>query len=73
MDDKIIRPSQNCFQTYGNSFSFNEIIKLNESEYEEKQLESFKPNWKNNLIGLHTFNYEEGCTVVDVRQKRSRF
>ena len=73
MDDKIIRPSQNCFQTYGNSFSFNEIIKLNESEYEEKQLESFKPNWKNNLIGLHTFNYEKGCTVIDIRQKQDRF
>ena len=73
MNGKIIRPSQNCFQTYGNSFSFNEIIKLNENEYEEKQLESFKPDWKNNLIGLHTFNYEKGCTVIDIRQKRNRF
>ena len=73
MNDKIIRPGQNCFQVYGNGFSFNEIIKLNENEYEEKQLESFKPNWKNNLIGLHTFNYERGCTVVDTRLKRNRF
>ena len=73
MNDKIIRPGQNCFQVYGNGFSFNEIIKLNENEYEEKQLESFKPNWKNNLIGLHTFNYELGCTVIDTRLKRNRF
>ena len=72
MNNKIIRPAQNCFQVYGNGFSFNEIMKLNENEYEEKQLEFFKPDWKNNLIGLHTFNYEKGCTVIDVRIKRNR-
>ena len=48
-------------------------IKLNENEYEERQLEFFKPDWKNNLIGLHTFNYEKGCTVIDTRMKRNRF
>jgi hypothetical protein len=73
MNNKIIRPGQNCFQIYGNSFSFNEITKLNENEYEEKQLQSFKPNWNNDLIGLHTFNYEKGCTVIDVRLKRNKF
>ena len=73
MDNKIIRPGQNCFKIYGNSLSFNEITKLNENEYEEKQLQSFKPNWKNDLIGLHTFNYEKGCTVIDIRLKRNKF
>jgi hypothetical protein len=73
MNEKIIRPAQNCFQIYGNGFSLNEIIKLNENEYEEKQLEFFKPNWKNGLIGLHTFNYDHGCTVIDTRRKQSIF
>ena len=72
MDNKIIRPAQNCFELYGNGFSFNEIIKLNENEYEEKQLKFFKPNWKNDLIGTHTFNHDCGCTVIDSRRKRSR-
>lgn len=72
MNNKIIRPAQNCFQVYGNGFSFNEIIKLNETEYEEKHMEFFKPDWKNGLIGLHTFNYEKGCTVIDARIKRCR-
>ena len=71
MNDKIIRPAQNCFQIYGNGFSLNEIIKLNENEYEEKQLELFKPDWKNDLIGLHTFNHDHGCTVIDTRKKRN--
>ena len=73
MNDKIIRPAQNCFQVYGNGFSFNEIIKLNENQYEEKQLELFQADWKNDLIGLHTFNYDHGCTVIDTRRKRNRF
>jgi len=73
MNEKIIRPAQNCFQVYGNGFSFNEIIKLNENEYEEKQLEFFKPEWKDDLIGLHTFNYNNGCTVSDARIKRFKF
>ncbi len=72
IDDKIIRPAQNCFQVYGNGFSFNEIIKLNENEYEEKHLESFKPYWNDAIIGLHTFNYNDGCTVTDTRRKRNR-
>ena len=43
------------------------------NEYDEKNLESFKPDWKNGLIGLHTFNHDHGCTVIDTRMKRSRF
>jgi len=71
-DKKIIRPSQNCFKIYGNSISFNEIIKLNEKEYEEKQIESFSTYWDKNLIGLHTFNFDSGCTVIDLRSKQKR-
>lgn len=73
INDKMIRPAQNCFQVYGNGFSFNEIIKLNENEYEEKHLEFFKPDWNHSIIGLHTFNYDNGCTVIDTRKKRNRF
>ena len=71
MNEKIIRPAQNCFQIYGNGFSLNEIIKLNENQYEEKQLELFQADWKNDLIGLHTFNHDHGCTVIDTRKKRN--
>jgi hypothetical protein len=73
MNDKIIRPAQNCFKVYGNGLSFNQIITLNENEYVEKQLQSFKPDWKDGLIGFHTFNHDHGCTVIDTRMKRSRF
>ena len=73
MNNKIIRPAQNCYKIYGNGISFNEIIKLNKNEYEEKQIEFFTPNWKNDMIGLHTFNYDAGFTVIDTRIRRSKF
>ena len=72
-DVKIIRPAQNCFQVYGNGISFNEITKLNEKEYEEKQVEVFSTDWNNDLIGLHTFNFDKGCTVIDIRSKQKKF
>ena len=73
LDKKIIRPGQDCFNLYGRGFSFNQIIKLDENEYEEKQIEYFEPNWDENFIGIHTFNYDCGCTVIDARIKRNRF
>ena len=72
VNGKLIRPGQNCHEVYGNGFSFNEIIRLTENEYEEKQIQVFSSNWKEDCIGLHTFNYEQGCTVVDTRVKRKK-
>ena len=39
----------------------------------QSELYLFKPDWKNDLIGLHTFNHDHGCTVIDTRRKRNRF
>ena len=71
---RLIKSVISIFIGSGITFLFiDEIIELNEDQYVEKQLEFFKPDWKNNLIGLHTFNYEKGCTVIDTRVKRNKF
>ena len=72
MDGRIIRPGQNCNKVYGRGFSLNHITKLNEAEYSEEQLEYFEPTWDDSLIGLHTFNFDGKCTVIDTRGRRSR-
>jgi len=69
----LIRPAQNCDGLYGRGFSFNKIIKINENEYEEEQVEYFEPEWDSNIIGIHTFNSEGSCVVIDGRIKRSSF
>ncbi len=71
--EKLIRPAQNCQEIYGQGFSFNEIIKLNENEYVENQLDSFEPTWDKNVIGMHTFNYDVDCTVIDFRIRNRKF
>lgn len=69
---KIIRPSQNCAHRYGYGLKFNEIIKLNETEYEEMEIGSVEPNWNNKIIATHTFNSVNGLTVADAMIIRPR-
>ena len=72
IQDKIIRPSQNCSKYYGYGLCFNEIIKLTETEYEEKLIESFKPKLNDDFIGIHTFNRKNNLTIVDAIIRRPR-
>jgi hypothetical protein len=72
MQDRLIRPSQNCSKYYGYGLCFNEIIKLTETEYEEKLIESFEPKLNNDFIGMHTFNRKNNLTIIDVIFRRPR-
>ncbi len=72
-EGKIYRPSQDCSGRYGNSFDINQIITLSESAYEEENILKVKPEWKRDLKGTHTFNYESGLTIIDVYKFRRRF
>lgn len=72
-DGKIFRPSQDCSGRYGNSFDINHVINLSESDYKEINIKKVKPEWKKNLKGAHTFNFEGGFTIIDVYKFRKRF
>jgi hypothetical protein len=72
MQNKIIRPSQNCSKYYGYGLCFNEIIKLTEIEYEEKLIESFEPKSNDGVLAMHTFNHKNNLTIIDVIFKRPR-
>lgn len=72
-DNKIYRPAQNCSKRYGYGINIQEIMTLNENEYEEKNIDSIFPNWADDLLGTHTLNYCEGLTVIDALIKQSKF
>ncbi|MFL5811874.1 MAG: hypothetical protein ACJ749_20290 [Flavisolibacter sp.] len=63
--DKYYRPAQNnASQQYGYGLKFNEIISLNETEYEEKEILSITPE----LLGLkacHHIDFAENFIVID--------
>lgn len=71
-DDKIYRPSQDCSGRYGNAFNINQILTLNETEYEETRVLKVEPSWDNKLKGAHTFNFDKNFTVIDAYTYRSR-
>tara|TARA_B100002052_G_scaffold198922_1_gene181515 strand:- start:2781 stop:4448 length:1668 start_codon:yes stop_codon:yes gene_type:complete len=72
-NDKIYRPSQNGANSYGYGIQINEIIKISETEYEEINIQSIKPNWHKNILGLHTINFKENLTIIDAIRKKPRF
>jgi hypothetical protein len=72
-DGKIYRPAQDCSKTYGYGLRLNEITRLTESDYEEKQVSFIEPLWKPGIIGTHTFATAGDLTVIDVHTLRSKY
>jgi hypothetical protein len=69
---KMYRPSQDCSGIYGRGININEIIKLNEKEYEERLINKITPNENEALLGTHTFNADDTITVIDGFKYRSK-
>ena len=73
---KIIRPAQDCSKEYGRTLGLYEIVKLNETEYEEVLYKNGSEILKDCRL-LHTINVCDGLAVVDkavVRDKlKKRF
>lgn len=72
-NDNLYRPSQNCSKNYGYGMKINLILKLTESLYEEKVVDSIFPNWDKNLFATHTLASCNNLTVIDGCFKRRRF
>jgi hypothetical protein len=71
-DGHLYRPSQDSSRHYGYGFNICEIIKLTETDYEEKIISKVEPNWDQNIVSTHTLNYEDGLTVIDGQLRRRR-
>lgn len=64
-DGKLWRPSQDSAKQYGYGLTFNEIIELTETSYEEKAHKSLYPEWDDDLHATHTVNRHKELTVID--------
>ena len=69
---RLIRPAQNFCKTYGGSIVLNEVIKLNEKEYEEREAGELVPFDKYYKDGLHTLSVINDQEIL-VDMKRHRF
>lgn len=71
--DRIFRPAQNCAKHYGHGMQIREIVKLSESAYEERQIQSIYPDWEKGIISTHTLNFTGRLTVIDALIKRRKY
>lgn len=70
--NKIYRPSQNASKRYGYGMAINEIVTINENEYQEKNINIILPGWKKNVLATHTLNHDGNLTVIDSLLKRKK-
>ncbi len=66
---KIIRPSQNCKETYGKEIVLNEIRRLSTDSFKEQEL--YALNLSNELEyskGMHTISSSEHFVVIDAKR-----
>lgn len=63
--NEILRPSQNCSETYGGSLMLNKIITLTETDYKEETIQEIKPFDKRYNKGLHHVCVEDNTIIID--------
>jgi hypothetical protein len=61
----IYRPAQDSSIRYGYGIRINRILRLNETEYHEKEAAFIEPNWAKKLRRTHTLNHVNRLTIVD--------
>ena len=62
---KLYRPSQDCGQHYGYSFTFNQILAMNQREYRESPAVTVLPTWSEGMVGTHTYSSLGDIEVID--------
>ena len=72
---RIIRPAQNCEDSYGSALRFFEINVISENEYKETEICSLEAkdvklkNMPNCFDGIHTYNTNGKYDVIDLRRE----
>jgi hypothetical protein len=72
-EGRLYRPAQDCTVRYGHSIVINEVIRLDDAGYEEREAGRIPPTWGAPLIGTHTLNAWDGLTVVDGLARRPKY
>jgi len=69
----LYRPSQNSAKRYGYGMKINHIVSLSEYEYREECVEEVEPLWRQNVLSVHTLNFEDHLTIIDAELQKPRF
>ncbi len=72
LSGRLLRPVQDCAESYGRRIHVQEILELTPDSYREQSLHSIEPDWEKNLIGVHTYASCGGLEALDAAAPRSR-
>ncbi|MCG9661407.1 glucosamine inositolphosphorylceramide transferase family protein, partial [Vibrio mediterranei] len=70
LDGDILRFSQDCSESYGQSMKVMKINKLTKHEYQEESIDKIKPDFLNDIIGTHTLNFNDEFLVTDYKVRK---
>lgn len=62
---RLYRPSQDCSRHYGYSFTFNEILELDQRRYREARRATVLPSWSRGLVATHSYSSAGNIEVID--------
>jgi len=63
----LMRPGQDCSQSYGGAIVLNRIDVLSPNEYRETPIRTLGPEWFPAAKGTHTLNHSEHYQTADAR------
>lgn len=69
------RPGQDCSVRYGYAITWNEILRLDATHYEERESSRIEPDWTREGLGTHTISHAAGWEARDAMRwvPRKRF
>ena len=53
------------FDQYGAALGISKIKSLTENEYDEEVFMNIKPDFKKNILGIHSFSFNSGVLLND--------
>ncbi len=65
LDDRLVRPAQDCSLRYGHQIVFNCIEQLDLSAYREREIGRITSEWLPDSVATHTYNRSSRFEVVD--------
>ncbi|WP_411359066.1 glucosamine inositolphosphorylceramide transferase family protein [Pseudidiomarina salilacus] len=73
VNGKLYRPFQYpAYDTYGKGVGVAEIVLLTADDYDERVIVDIKPNFKDNIDGIHSYSHSNGIVAVDFFRFRKR-
>jgi len=67
--DRLLRPAQDCEDGYGAALVWLEIEELTTERFREREVARWPGSAVFEADGLHTFNWDQGLGVIDIRRK----